>query len=106
MDDEGLDLCECIWNHELAMQHLLFILRRSQSYCTDNECFNVSRLPGPQDISSSSNFLMTCLIIAFVVLMYAFRPNSLRQLRNDTTKDRDNERDSNDGPSAPPPTAQ
>ena len=32
------------------------------------------------------------LVIAFAVLMYAFRPNSLRQLSNDTVKDRDNER--------------
>lgn len=49
-------------------------------------------MPGPQEVPPSTNFFMTCLIIAFAVLMYALRPNSLRQLRNNTAKDRDNER--------------
>lgn len=26
MADEGFDLCECIWNHEFAMQRLLSIV--------------------------------------------------------------------------------
>ncbi|CAD1481206.1 unnamed protein product, partial [Heterotrigona itama] len=50
--------------------------------------------PGPRDDDSlPSNFFMTILlVIAFAVLMYAFRPNSLRQVSNDAVKDRDNER--------------
>ena len=40
--------------------------------------------------------MTTLLVIAFAILMYAFRPNSLRsnshQSSNDTVKDRDNER--------------
>ncbi|XP_029053225.1 small integral membrane protein 14 [Osmia bicornis bicornis] len=103
---ERFDLCECIWSHELAMQRLLSILRQSQSYCTDNECFSVSRLPEPSAVPTSSNFYMTCLIIAFMVLMHVLRPNSLRRLRNNNVKDRDNERDSSDDPPAPPPTTQ
>ncbi|XP_043512433.1 small integral membrane protein 14 [Frieseomelitta varia] len=110
MADERSDLCECIWSHEFAMQRLLSILRQSQSYCTDNECFSISQLPGPRDDPLPSNFFMTILlVIAFAILMYAFRPNSLRsnsrQSSNDTVKDRDNERDSNNDPPAPPPTA-
>ncbi|KAF3426458.1 hypothetical protein E2986_14136 [Frieseomelitta varia] len=73
---------------------------------------SVSRnvIPGPRDDPLPSNFFMTILlVIAFAILMYAFRPNSLRsnsrQSSNDTVKDRDNERDSNNDPPAPPPTA-
>ena len=106
MADEGFDLCEYM-RSEFAMQRLLLILRQSQNYCTDNECFSMSRLPGPRDTSSSSNFFMTTLlIIGFAVLMYVLRPNSLRQLTNNTAKDRDNERDSNGDPPVPPPTVQ
>ncbi|XP_043788402.1 small integral membrane protein 14 [Apis laboriosa] len=107
MADEGFDLCECIWNHEFAMQRLLSILRQSQNYCTDNECFDMSRLPGPRDVPSwNLNFFMILLIIVFVVLMYALRPQSLRHLNNDIAKDRNNERDSHDDPPVPPPTIQ
>ncbi|CAK9809841.1 Small integral membrane protein 14 [Anthophora plagiata] len=106
MADEAFDSCECIWNHELAMK-LLSILRQSQSYCTDSECLSMSRLPLSHETSSSSNFLLTCLIIAFAVIMYVLRPNSLRRTRTNTVKDQNNERDSNgDNPPAPPPTAQ
>lgn len=106
MADEGFDMCEYMWS-EFAMQRLLLILRQNQNYCTDNECFSMSRLPGPRDTSSSSNFFMTTLlIIGFAVLMYVLRPNSFRQLTNNTAKDRDNERDSNGDPPVPPPTAQ
>ncbi|XP_017886106.1 small integral membrane protein 14 [Ceratina calcarata] len=101
MADEAFDICENIWNHEWTMQRLLSILRQSQSYCTDNECVNLSHLPGPPAVTSSSDSFMTCLMIAFAVLMYVLRPNCLRQLRNDTTKHRDNEHDSNDEPPAP-----
>ncbi|XP_054009001.1 small integral membrane protein 14 [Hylaeus anthracinus] len=101
MADERFDLCECIWNHELATQRLLAILRQSQNYCTETECF----LPGSRDVQESSDFFTTCLIIAFGIIMYVLRPNSLRRLRNDNAKDSDNRRDSNDDPPAPPPTA-
>ena len=46
MADGGFDPCECIFNHEMAMRRLLSLLRSSQSYCTDNECFQ-DGLPGP-----------------------------------------------------------
>ncbi|XP_015435886.1 PREDICTED: small integral membrane protein 14 isoform X2 [Dufourea novaeangliae] len=105
MADEGFNLYECICNHELATQQLLSILRQNQNYCTDNECFNLPQQPGPHNVPSSTNFLMTCLIIAFILIMYALRPNSLRQVQQDNVKDRDNERHSDDEPPAPPPMA-
>ena len=43
MADGGFDPCECIFNHEMAMRRLLSLLRSSQSYCNDNECFQVRK---------------------------------------------------------------
>ncbi|XP_072744706.1 small integral membrane protein 14 [Anoplolepis gracilipes] len=102
MSGEGFDPCECMWNH-ISMQHLLSILRQSQNYCSDTECFSVSRtpLPGPQNTQESSDFLFTCLIIGFVILMYAFRPRSLRQPSRNITKS-NNEPGSHDDPPSPP----
>ncbi|XP_076627726.1 small integral membrane protein 14 [Colletes latitarsis] len=104
MADEGFDPRECIWDHELATQRLLAILRQSQDYCSNTACFSPPRTQRPNDTLASSDFLMTCLIIAFVLVMYVLGPNTLRRLRNGNTKDRDDERDSNDDPPAPPPT--
>ncbi|XP_011502044.1 PREDICTED: small integral membrane protein 14 [Ceratosolen solmsi marchali] len=101
-EDEGFDLCACMWNHDLAMQRLLSILRQSQAYCTDNECLTMSRLPDPANISNDSRFMMVCLFAIFGMLLYALRPNSLRQL--DSTKARDSDPDSDGEPPMPPPT--
>ncbi|XP_011259137.1 small integral membrane protein 14 [Camponotus floridanus] len=101
MSDEGFDPCECMWNHR-SMQHLLSILRQSQNYCSDIECFSVSRIPGPQqNIQESSDFLFTCLIIGFVVFLYAFRPRSLRQSNRNIIKS-NNEPSSRGDPPSPP----
>ncbi|XP_017752366.1 PREDICTED: small integral membrane protein 14 isoform X2 [Eufriesea mexicana] len=105
MADKGSDFCEYIWNHEFVMQRLLSMLQQGQNYCTDNECFSMSQLPGPRNAPPSSNFFTTCLIIIFAVLMYVLRSNCIRQLKNDIVKDRDNENDPNDDPPVPPPTA-
>ncbi|XP_078045228.1 small integral membrane protein 14 [Augochlora pura] len=99
------DLCESIWYQDLFMQQLSFILRQNQDYCTDNECLNLSQFRTPRN-AQSSNFLTIFLIIAFVVVMYALRPNSYRRLRNDNTKDQVNGHNSNDEPPSPPPTTQ
>ncbi|XP_012231445.2 small integral membrane protein 14 [Linepithema humile] len=101
MSDEGFDPCECMWNH-LSVQHLLSILRQSQDYCTETECFSVSRIPGPPPNvhSESSDFVFAWFVIAFLVLMYAFRPRSLRQPSRNITKN-SNEPDSHDDPSPP-----
>lgn len=79
MADEGMDPCECIWNHELAMRRLLSLLRQGQSYCTEAECLDeLSPLATP-GTTSGNGFLMIFLIIAFAVLMYVMRPSALRQ---------------------------
>ncbi|KAL0122370.1 hypothetical protein PUN28_007237 [Cardiocondyla obscurior] len=99
MSDEGFDLCECM--HYMSVQHLLSILRQSQDLCSDTECFSVSRFPGPQtNARESSDFLFTCLIVAFIVLMYAFRPRSLRQ--SNIVKNRNEPGSHGDGPPSPP----
>lgn len=50
-------------------------------------------VPGPRDVPSwNLNFFMILLIIIFVALMYALRPQSLRHLNNNIAKDRNNER--------------
>ncbi|XP_047358462.1 small integral membrane protein 14 [Vespa velutina] len=105
MSDDS-DLCKCIWPNDLLMQRLLSILRLTQNYCTDNECFSFSRLPGPPPVQPSSNFFMTCLFFAFIVLMYIIRPRSLRHasLRSNVAKNRNDISGSSDDPPTPPPT--
>ncbi|KAG5322254.1 SIM14 protein, partial [Pseudoatta argentina] len=110
MSDEGFDPCECMWNH-MSVQHLLSILRQSQDYCSDTECFNVSRcskcffflIPGPQtNVRECSDFLFTCLIIGFIALLYAFRPRSLRYSTRNVINKSNNEPGSHgDGPPSP-----
>jgi len=78
MADGGFDPCECIFNHEMAMRRLLSLLRQSQSYCTDNECTDGS-LPGPSESGPSDSFLMMTMIWAVLaIVLYLFRPSSLR----------------------------
>ncbi|XP_032688331.1 small integral membrane protein 14-like [Odontomachus brunneus] len=103
MSDEGFDLCGCMQRH-LSIQQLLSILRQSQDYCTDTECFNVSRLPEPQVVQETPIFFLNiCLIFGALILMYAFRPRSLQQLSSDVIKRRSNEPGSrHDPPSSPP----
>ncbi|XP_050459314.1 small integral membrane protein 14 [Cataglyphis hispanica] len=100
MSGEGFDLCEYMQNH-ISLQHLLSILRQSQDYCSDIECFNVSRIPGPQNVQEPSDFLFSCLIIGFVVLIFVFRPRSMRQPSRNVIKS-NNEPGSHDDPPSPP----
>lgn len=65
------------------MRRLIYLLRQSQSYCTDNECFQ--ELPGPNPSSSNDGgfniamILMAWLVIGFT--LYLLRPRSLRGAR-------------------------
>ncbi|KAF7395919.1 hypothetical protein HZH68_009969 [Vespula germanica] len=68
-------------------------------------------VPGPLPVQPSTNFFMTCLFFAFIVLMYIIRPRSLRRasLRSNVVKNRDDISVSgsvsiNKGPSDDPPT--
>jgi hypothetical protein len=81
MSDENMDLCECIWGHELAMRRLLNVIRNSQTNCAENECFeDGSQSQDPQ----SSMLMMTCFFVAALFLYY-FRPRTQR-LSDDTNK--------------------
>ncbi|KAK2576330.1 hypothetical protein KPH14_005691 [Odynerus spinipes] len=103
---DDFNLCECINADELLVQRLLSILRQTQHYCSDNECFGVSRLPGSLPVQPSSNVFMTCLFVAFIFLMYIIRPRSLRQasMQNNAAKTLDDVSGSSNDPPPPPPT--
>ncbi|XP_045618765.1 small integral membrane protein 14 [Procambarus clarkii] len=103
MADEGFDPCECIWSHEMAMRRLLSLLRQSQSYCTDTECFN--ELPGPtpstQEMGSDSMMLLGMLWALLAVVLFFMRPSALRT--NPNAKPANSNQDGGAPPA--PPTA-
>jgi len=81
-DGSNFDPCECVWNHEMAMQRLMNLLRNSQSYCTDNEC--IQELPGPNsDPSGAGGFsTMMMMMIGWLVIataLFLLRPSSMRR---------------------------
>ncbi|KAL7302969.1 small integral membrane protein 14 isoform X2 [Trichogramma pretiosum] len=100
----GMDPCACIWSQDLVMQRLLSFLRQSQDYCSDTECWSLSRLPGPavdSDNSESNDFFMLCFFTIIGLLLYAFRPQSARKL----DKEFANRNSDFDGePPVPPPS--
>jgi len=76
-DGGGFDPCECIFSQEFALRRLLSLLRNSQSYCTDNECYQ-DQLPGPLPSSSSNDFSMWLFTIAWVIVaavLFMMRPS-------------------------------
>lgn len=97
MADEGFDPCECIYTHEFAMRRLLSLLRQSQSYCTDTECFNET--PGPQDTGSDNMLLFAMVWTILAMALFFLRPSSL--YANPDTKPRNNQQDGG-SPPAPP----
>uniref|UniRef100_D1FPP1 Small integral membrane protein 14 n=1 Tax=Cimex lectularius TaxID=79782 RepID=D1FPP1_CIMLE len=74
-----MNLCENIWNHELAMRRLLSLLRNSQSACTDAECFQFSQ-PNTGD---NGVMMMTLCWLAIAFFLNMFRPSSLRNQEHD-----------------------
>lgn len=103
MADGGFDPCECVWSHEMAMRRLLSLLRQSQSYCTDNECF--TELPGPRSSITESGMENTTLLAVMwtfvAVVLFLMRPSSLRSDPN--AKPANSNQD--DGAPPSPPTA-
>ncbi|EFA09413.1 uncharacterized protein C34C12.4 [Tribolium castaneum] len=93
MSDENMDLCECIWGHELAMRRLLNVIRNSQSNCVDNECFD----EGFQRQSPESSMLLMTCVLMVAMFLYYFRP---RTQRIDDTKPGRSDR--NGAPPSPP----
>lgn len=79
------------------MRRLLSILRSSQQYCTDNECFG--ELPDPNIAPPNQNWNMFMLFIGWMFLamvLFMVRPASLRNQGNEKPR-----RDHAGGP--PPP---
>ncbi|CAJ1052128.1 small integral membrane protein 14 [Xyrichtys novacula] len=80
MAEGGFDPCECICNHEYAMRRLINLLRNSQSYCTDTECFQ--ELPGPSGpVGGGGELTLPMIMMGWMVLaliLYLLRPSSLR----------------------------
>ncbi|XP_044733796.1 small integral membrane protein 14 [Chrysoperla carnea] len=109
-DDDGsaMDLCECVWGHEMAMRRLLSLLRQSQSLCTDTECFNpTSQQQQLNNNNADANLLMISLMIVFALALYLLRPRSITNSNTDHIKKPSNPNsefgpDPN-GPSSPPP---
>ncbi|KAK7469733.1 hypothetical protein BaRGS_00036264 [Batillaria attramentaria] len=73
------DPCECIWNHESAMQRLINLLRNSQNTCTDTECY--TDLPGQNAPDGGMSTVMMMMIGWLVVAtaLFLLRPPSLRE---------------------------
>lgn len=102
MADGGFDPCECVWNHQMAMQRLLNMLRDSQSSCNDNEC--IQDMPGPQDPSAGGFNMMMMMMIGWLVVataLFLLRPQSLRRSSGDG-KPRSGMGDRGGNPPAPP----
>ncbi|XP_037092150.1 small integral membrane protein 14-like [Pollicipes pollicipes] len=97
---DGYDPCACIWDHGMAMRRLISLLRGMQGFCTDSECFG--ELPGPTADSSGGNDMMMMAVVWVVlgVLLYLFRPSSMRN-RGDGKPDRLDQGPGNN----PPPTS-
>lgn len=95
---DGFNPCECIWNHELAMQRLLNVLRNSQALCTDTECFETGSTPPPRS-NESENLYFVAFLIAVTMFLYFFR--ATRHSTEPATKP-PNRNNSNGTPPAPP----
>ncbi|XP_055320993.1 uncharacterized protein C34C12.4 [Sitodiplosis mosellana] len=79
MGDE-MDECACFWSHEFAMRRLLALLRQGQTHCTDTECFDLPVMPnGQRAAEDGGNFMFMSILLICAVILYLFRPNSLRR---------------------------
>jgi len=70
-DNGDYDPCECVemFTQQARMQRLLAMLRNSQSYCTDTECFN--ERPDSEDIDQMHLWTLF-LGFAFLAFMLYF----------------------------------
>ncbi|XP_075423891.1 small integral membrane protein 14 [Ascaphus truei] len=81
MAEDNYDPCECICSHDYAMRRLINLLRQSQSYCTDTECFQ--ELPGP-NTTGEDGIGMVMIVMGWLVIgltLFLLRPRSVRGSR-------------------------
>ncbi|KAK6195997.1 hypothetical protein SNE40_001308 [Patella caerulea] len=96
------DPCECIWNHETAMQRLMNLLRNSQDTCTDTQCYD--SLPGETNMPGAGFNTMMMMMIGWLVVataLFLLRPSSLRN-RGDGKPSRNDHNQPPPPPPAPP----
>ncbi|XP_029445091.1 small integral membrane protein 14 [Rhinatrema bivittatum] len=101
MAEGGFDPCECICSHDYAMRRLISLLRQSQSYCTDTECFQ--EIPGPNS-SGNDGISVTMIMMAWLVFalaLFLFRPRNLRGF-NSSGKPSSPHNNQGNEPPAPP----
>lgn len=104
MGDE-MDECTCFWSNELIMRRLLAFLRRGQEYCTDTECIDLPLAGRSASTDDGNNFTMMSIFVILAVILYIFRPNSLRRRENTEEKRLpSNDQGPNDEGSPPPAT--
>jgi len=73
------DPCECIFSHEGAMRRLISLLRGSQSYCNEEQCFTDA--PNIQASNNDGGMTMMYVMMAWIIaaiLLYLLRPASMR----------------------------
>lgn len=57
-------------------------MRNGQAYCTDNECTDLTN-PMTTPNATTDNLMLMGLLTVGAVMMYYFRPNSLRRRQRD-----------------------
>ncbi|XP_066916392.1 small integral membrane protein 14-like [Clytia hemisphaerica] len=97
------DPCECIFSPAGAMRRLISLLRQSQNYCTDDQCFG--NPPGPNQ-NEDTGMTMFMMFIAWVVVaaaLYLFRPTSVRDGSKPARHDNNDDHPDRNDPHNPPP---
>ncbi|XP_057303580.1 small integral membrane protein 14-like [Hydractinia symbiolongicarpus] len=89
----AFDPCECIFSPAGAMRRLISLLRNSQSYCTDEQCFGTPPSPGNNEDTGLTMVYMAIAWVVLAMVLYMMRPQSLRdgnkpsQMRDDHDDD-------------------
>jgi hypothetical protein len=105
MADGGMDPCECIWNHEMAMQRLMNLLRNSQSFCSDNECIQDGGPSVGDSVSAGGFSTMMLVMFGWLIVataLFLLRPSSLRRNPDQKPSPSHDGGGNNPAPPAPP----
>jgi hypothetical protein len=104
MADGGMDPCECVWNHEMAMQRLMNLLRNSQTSCNDNECIQDGPLPGDPATAGGYSMMMMMMFgwIIVATALFLLRPATMRRSVNEKPHPNPGNDGGSHNPPAPP----